>query len=143
MDPATIGAAAVGLLAPYMVEAGKGAAKKAGEQGLQKVEDLLGAIRGKLSRTDDLFGQQAMARLEAKPTDPGRQQTLAQVLDEAAEVDPAFRQELERLIKSAQQDQRVVQMGQIYGNAQVGNVTTIGHISGDVHIGQPGAAPPR
>ena len=46
MDPVTIGTVAVGLLAPYMVEAGTGAAKVAGEQGLQKVEDLIATIRG-------------------------------------------------------------------------------------------------
>jgi hypothetical protein len=33
-------------------------------------------------------------------------------------------------------------MLRIYGNAQVGSVTTIGH-AGDVHIGQQGPNPPK
>ena len=74
MDPVTIGTVAVGMLAPYMMEVGKGAAKKAGEQGLQKVEDLIVAVRGKFGQTNNQFGQQALERLEAKPTDLGRQE---------------------------------------------------------------------
>jgi hypothetical protein len=141
MDPLTIGAAAAGLLAPYLVEAGKGAAKKAGEEGLRKVEDVLGAIRRHFDGTGNQFGQQALARLEAKPSDAGRQRTLAQVLDEAAEEDPTFRTELERLTDTARHDERVVQILRIYGQAQVGSVTTIGH-AGDVHIGHAPPNPP-
>jgi hypothetical protein len=143
MDHITIGTAAVALLAPYLAEMGKGAAKKAGEQGLQKVEALLGMVRRKFSVADNHFGEQALERLEAKPLDAGRQQTLAQVLDEVSEADPSFREDLEQLTQAARQDQRVIQMVHVYGNAQVGNVTTIGHNSGDVNIGQPGPIPPR
>ena len=57
MDPVTIGAAAAGLLAPYLVEAGKGAAKKTGEEGLRKVEDVLGAIRRHFDGTGDAAGE--------------------------------------------------------------------------------------
>ena len=72
----TIGAAATGLLAPYLVEAGKGAAKKAGEEGLRKVEEMLSAVRRQFDRTGNQFGRQALVRLEAKPSDTARQQAI-------------------------------------------------------------------
>lgn len=138
----TIGTAAVGLLSPYLVEIGMGAAKKAGEQGLQKVESLFAAVRGKLGQLRSPHGQLALERLEIKPSDPRRQRALADILDELAEEDPSFRQQLEHLTRTAREDQRVVQILNISGNAHVGNVSTFGHVDGDVHIGEPGTHSP-
>jgi hypothetical protein len=128
MDPA-IASAAASMLAPYLAKAGDAAAKKAGELAIGQLGPLYQAIRRKFDRDADAYAQQTLARLEEQPTAEGRQQALATVLAEKAEGDPAFGQEVTRLVQGLSQDTAVVQvLTNVYGQARVRNITNIGQL---------------
>src|SRR5262249_28610976 len=102
MDPATLAAAAVGLLAPYLTEAGKAAAKKAGEGAGGQLDALLSAILRKFGLEQDAYASQTLSRLEQQPDTESRRRALADVVAEKAEADPDFKLELERLVEAVQ-----------------------------------------
>ncbi len=127
---------AVAILAPYLTDAGKEAAKKAGDAAGQQVEALLGAIRRRLSSEQDSYGQQALERLEHQPEAEGRRQTLTDVLAEKAAADPAFATELERLVQEARQDPATSRfLTQVYERGKVDQLFNIGSVQ-TLNVGQ-------
>ena len=130
MDISLIATAAAAMLAPYLSEAGKAAAKKAGEKAWEKVAGLYQAIRRKFAADKDDYAQKTMERLEAQPTAEARQVALADVLAEKAQTDPAFAQELARLVQGAAEDRAVVQiLTQVYGEGRVGKIINVAQAS--------------
>jgi hypothetical protein len=128
MEPTALAAAAVSIVAPYLAEAGKAAAKKAGEAAVSRVEAVLGAIKAKFQADQDEFAEQTLARLEAQPEAEGRRGSLADVVAEKAAADPAFAQELERQVEAAQQNPATQQfLTQVYGGT-VGEIFNIGSV---------------
>lgn len=94
-----IAVAAVGLLAPYLKQAGEAAAGRAGEAATAGVQKLLAFLRNKLG--DDQQAEEALTELEKQPEDTGHQNELIRVLDKRATNDPDFGDELKRLIDEA------------------------------------------
>jgi len=93
-----IAAAVIALLSPYLAEAGKSIANKAGDATLEGVKALHDAIRRRF-RGDD-FASKTLDRAEEQPESEARKQSLAEVLDEMVKADPAFARELEELLKN-------------------------------------------
>ncbi|MCI5212572.1 MAG: hypothetical protein D3910_28145 [Candidatus Electrothrix sp. ATG2] len=97
MDVATITAATVGFLGPYLVKAGDAVAKKAGEKTIEAVGPLYQAIRKKFR--GDSYAEQTLSRVEEKPKSEARMAALQGVLNEKVENDQDFTKLLEQLIE--------------------------------------------
>jgi hypothetical protein len=129
MDTAQIVTAAAALLGPYLAKAGEAVAKKIGEAVWDKVANLHQAIRRKFSKDKDEYAQKTLQRLEEQPTNEGRQAALADVLEEKAQTDPAFAQELAQLVRTTAEDKHVSQfLTQVYDQAQVDKIINIGQV---------------
>ena len=138
MDPTALAGAVVAMVAPYLAEAGKAAAEKAGESAASHVGGILGVIRRKFGADDDEYAQQTLARLEEQPQAEARRRSLADLLAEKLEAEPAFREELERLVQGARRDTQTMQfLTQVYGG-QVGEVFNIGSVQ-TLNVGRQGS----
>jgi hypothetical protein len=95
-DPNQLANLAVLALSPYLIEAAKGAAGKAGEEAYESSKKLLSTLRNKLFKRDT----KVLARLEADPTNP---ENLAEVRISLANIlknEPSFQEELEALLQA-------------------------------------------
>ena len=128
MDEAGMAATALALVAPYLAEGGKELAKKVGAEAGSRVVKLWDAVRGKLA------GKDALADVEAKPADQRRWSALEVQLEKALEADPAFRDQLTKLVEAIPEKERVAiqQIANVTGNQNVstqtagsGNVVTL------------------
>jgi hypothetical protein len=130
MDPATIALTVAGLLAKKALEA---AAGKAGEGAWAALGRIADAVRARFHGDREVTD--TLERLEAKPTSQGRTQELAEVLQDRLATDRGFAVELARLIEEAKAEpQTAAFVTTVQDNAQVGKVTNIGQITGDVHL---------
>lgn len=130
MDPATIALTVAGLLAKKALEAAGG---KAGEGAWAALGRIADAVRRRFGGDSEVT--ETLERLEAKPASQGRTQELAEVLQPRLEADPAFAAELARLVEQAKTEPPVASfVTTVQGNAQVGKLTNIGQVSGDVHL---------
>ena len=130
MDPATLGALAVSIVAPYLTEAGKAAAAKIRrETASDQVENLLTRCGASLEQIRDAYaGTERFARLEQQPDAETRKRALADVVAEKAEADPAFKDELAHAVEAARTSPGTMQfLTQVYGG-QVGEILNIGSV---------------
>ena len=129
-DPFTataLAGAAVALVAPYVAEAAKAGAKKAGEAAASGVGALWTKLRARL------VGAGAAAKvekLEAAPDDPKRQTILAGELEELFEQDAAWRAEIAELVAelgggATVAEQRMTQVGSDNVGVQAAGQNTI------------------
>ena len=84
MDPATLAAGAVGALVPYLAEAGKELAKKAGGAAWEGAGKLWTLLRSKLTRPEQ---QSALADLETHPDNKNVQGAAIWQLEKALAED--------------------------------------------------------
>jgi hypothetical protein len=135
MDVAQLGAAIASLLAPYLPQIGQAAANTATELAPEAVQAVYQAIRRKFAADHDADAERTLDALAARPTSDARQAALAEVVAEKAQADAAFGQELARLANGAMREPGVVQqLINVYGQARVGKITSIGSVRGDVTI---------
>ena len=128
MDPNVVAVAAASLLATKL---GEGFAGEAGKSAWGAAKRLFGLVQSKFE--DDPEATAALEDLQAEPPDESRIRAVAEALRDQAERDERFRAELEALVAAAEQDQsRPEALTQIFGNARVGKVVTIGDVHGDV-----------
>lgn len=95
-DPYQLANLAVLALSPYLIEAAKGVAGKAGEEAYEGSKKLLSALRDTIFKSD----KKALARLEADPTNP---ENLTEVRISLANIlrnEPSLQEELEALLQS-------------------------------------------
>ncbi|HTR13993.1 MAG TPA: hypothetical protein VMI72_12265 [Roseiarcus sp.] len=93
MDPATLAAAAVSFVAPYLISLGKEAAKgAAGEAG----KSAWGWIKGKLVSP---LGAAAVEEAEKAPQEPENMQALQAALTKALKADPDAAKALEEMLQ--------------------------------------------
>jgi len=122
------------LLGPSLAKAGETVAGKLGEAMWDKTATIYQAIRRKFDSDGDAYGQASLERLGADPTNEGRQRALASVLQEKADEDASFAEELMRLVKQASRDPAAPQfLNQVYDGGQVDKIIQIGQ-AGQVHI---------
>lgn len=126
MDPTSLAAAAVTAVVPYLVDAGKGLAGKAGEDAWEQGKKLWTLLRQKLSGTAQ---SGALDDLSAQPGDDDLQAVARVQLRKALAADEAFAQALAALLPVVQSDTR--QAMQVTGDNNtslqaVGSTVTIG-----------------
>jgi hypothetical protein len=130
MDPAAIALTVAGLLAKKALEA---AGAKAGEGAWAVLGRIAETVRTRFSGDQEVT--ETLARLEAKPTSPGRTAELAEVLQPRLEADPGLAAELTRLVEHAKAEPQIAAfVTTVQDNAQVGKVTNIGQVTGDVQF---------
>jgi hypothetical protein len=94
MDPASISAAVVAFLAPYLAEGGKAAAKKVGEK---IVDALERRFQGQI------VPETALADMKDEPQDPDNQASLRKEIKKALRSDADFQAELTSLLEEAEE----------------------------------------
>jgi len=130
MDPATLALTAAGLLAKKALEAAGG---KAGEGAWATLGRFAETIRAKFR--GDPEATETLDRLEAKPESQARTAELAEILQPWLEADPQLVAELTRLVEQAKaQPQTAAFVTTVQDNAQVGKLTNIGQVTGDVRL---------
>lgn len=130
MDPATLALTAAGLVAKKALEAAGG---KAGEGAWASLGRISEAVRARFR--GDPEATEALQRLEAKPDSQARTAELAEVLQPRLEADPQLLAELTRLVEEAKAaPQAAAFVTTVQGNAQVGKLTNVGQVTGDVHL---------
>lgn len=97
MEPATLAAASVVALAPYLAEAGKGLTTKAGEAAWHGCTELWGLLKAKLTRPEQ---QAALNELEAQPGDADVQAAARVQIRKAAASDPELLRAMAEMLKS-------------------------------------------
>jgi len=129
----TIATGAIAVLGPYLAEAGKGFAQKAGETLAETASSLYGMIKAKF--TGDSDAEQALAVFEAKPESPGRVLALKEVLTEKMNSDADFAAAVNKLVEQAKSsDSRNLIVFGDRNIATSGDVTGSTFITGDNNI---------
>jgi len=105
MDPATIAAAAIAVLAPYVKDAGQELLKTVGEVGVEKTKGLLTWLRQRFA--GDPAAASDLARFEKDPVK--FEAVLQSTLEERAEADTAFAADLTQRVNDVRSTIRVVQ----------------------------------
>jgi hypothetical protein len=130
VDPGTVALTVAGLLAKKALEAASG---KAGEGAWAALGRIADAVRTRFRADPEIT--EILERLEARPTSEGRTQELAEVLQERLVAEPSFAAELARLVEQAKAEpQTAAFVTTVQDNAQVGRLTNIGQVTGDVHL---------
>ncbi len=125
MEPATLAAAAISFVAPYLISLGKVAAKgAAGEAG----KSVWTWIKGKLVSP---AGAAAVADAEAAPQEPENMQALQAALTKALKAEPDAAKALEDMLKEhgaslSTQTASVIGDSNKVGQASGGSTVTIG-----------------
>jgi hypothetical protein len=123
MDAAVLAASAVGVLAPYLVEGGKEAAKTMGKEAAAAGLQLLGWLRERLTGA----GGEALGDVEKEPADADAQAALRVQVKKLLEREPALAAELERLVSEAEKERPA---GVTQSNVQAGDQNRAANVSG-------------
>lgn len=126
MDPVSLAAAAVGLLAPFLQRIGEKTAEEVSqtlsEEAVPALKRLFNGLKNRL-RPGSYAGNQ-LEGVEERPDSAPRQEALRDALVEEFEADPAFAAEVESLVKEAE----------AAGGVRVITATDAGVVAGgDVH----------
>ncbi len=133
-----VAGSAVALLAPYLAEAGKAGAKKAGEAAWGKARQLVQLIQNKFAGQP--YAEQTLERLKEKPDSPGRRTALTNLLAEEMETDSDFAASVTRIVRSITTRKTEVRQD-VRGNQ---NITVGGDVSGStLGIGDEAPRRPR
>ncbi len=126
MEPLSITVAT--LIATYAAQAVGGDLGHAAASALKK---MVGLVRGKLHGNDP--AQAALTAAEQSSRDPASADALAGPLDAAVKSDEEFRSQLEELVQTLRSDPGIGKfVTTVSGNAQVGKITNIGNVTGNV-----------
>ncbi len=122
------------LLAPYLASLADGYVTKAGEAAFDGTKSLMKAIRDKFAHDGDQYAEQSLQRLQDRPDDEGRQSALRSILQDKADADSAFAEDLKRLVTAVTGRQRVGSfLTQVYGGevGKIVNIQTAGTVTLD------------
>jgi len=128
MDPVTIGAAVVAILAPYAADAGKELVKTVGEVGLEKAKGLMTWLKQQFA--GDPVASSDLSRFEKDPEKFAS--GLEETIEQKASEDPAFSAELTNRVKAAAPTITIVQRYKKATNmtgAKLGDVRGAANIS--------------
>lgn len=138
MDPISLAGTVVGLIAPRLAKASVEVARDAGVSALDKVDDLVDTVRGKLA--GDPRRKEALDQLETAEAGEAEQERVKNILVGEIAADEEFAKLLERLVEESGPskggfDVRV-------GGDNSGNITNIGPGSQVGNISAGGGTPP-
>ncbi|HEX6519488.1 MAG TPA: hypothetical protein VF070_05655 [Streptosporangiaceae bacterium] len=126
MEPLSITVAT--LIATYAAQAFGGQLGQAAASGLK---NLVGLVRRKLTGND--HAQTVLAAAVESAQGPAGADALAEPLDAVLKNDEEFRSQLEELVNALRSDPEIGRfVTTVSGNAQVGKITNIGTVTGDV-----------
>jgi hypothetical protein len=118
MDPVTLSAAAVVLLATSF---GTGFAQEAGKSTWDAIQNVGRSIRARLGRDDER--RRALAELEASPDDPAKRAAVAEYVCHDIEADKEFAEHIASLVSAVQShDSGRTLIAQATGGAKQANV---------------------
>jgi hypothetical protein len=118
MDPLSLSVAVL------LAKALGSAAEEAGRGATDAFGRLVTTVRKRFA--DDEGAQSALVAVERDPANEASTRILATAIERAS-ADPAFRGELEELVREAERDPRVGQfVTEVRDNAQVGKIVNIG-----------------
>ena len=123
MDPATLAAAALTLLAPYLAKAGETMAEKIGESLPENARKLWAATSAKFRGKP--AAEEAVKDLAQNPVDEDNQAAFRKELKKALTEDPEFFLALNGLLKKAQKES-------IQNSAVAGDNSTAINVGGSV-----------
>ena len=128
MDPITsLAASAVAALAPYLAEVGKEFAKETGKAAASKIGVLYQALKTRLKKKPTV--KEALADLEANPSNEDAKAALRLQLTKQMNADPTFRDTLRKLLDEIKQDKDSISfLTQVYGG-EVGQIINAYHIN--------------
>lgn len=138
MDPVSLAGSVVALIAPRLAKAGMEVARDAGVSALDKVDDLVGAVRGKLA--GDPKRKEALDQLETAEAGEAEQERVKNILVGEIATDEEFAKLLERLIEESGPPQGGFNVR--VGGDNTGNITNIGPGSHVGNISAGGGTPP-
>jgi type II secretory pathway pseudopilin PulG len=113
IDPATLAAAVVTVLSPYLAEAAKAGATKVGEAVVGGAGKLYQTLKKRLSGSAE---EKALVKLEVAPEKPDAQAALRLFLEERLATDPDLLAELADLVKEARPGVSIQQIANITGD---------------------------
>jgi cell division septum initiation protein DivIVA len=132
IDIATIAAAAVTILSPYLVRTGKEAAEKAAEAAWKKASEIHQAIKARLGEEGDDYALRTLQRFEANPE--RRRDAMQDVIEEVLDKDSDFARCLFSLLREADGAHAGATFNvTIFGGA-VGEVINIDRLQGGLTI---------
>lgn len=148
MDPLTLAATAVSMIAAYFARVGDSAAEKIGADLAGSLGERLGQLyeRIKTKVSGDRFAEPTLERLEQQPDSGLRQAALAEILAELVTTDASFADDLSRLISAsrAASDATLTQIADAGAVALRGTVNMRGmYVAGrDMTINRPAGEQP-
>jgi len=121
VEPVSLAALAVGLLAPYLTKTAEGFATRTGAALADKAADKVGALYQVLRKqfNDDPYAEQTLDRVEEKPDSEERRAALQGVLAEKIESDPDLAETVNRLVKEAEAARAESITQTVYGDRNV------------------------
>jgi hypothetical protein len=137
MDPAALAAAATALLVPFLSKVGQGIADQAEKKLPEHVEQIWEAVLAKFKGKP--AAEASAGDLKAKADEEDNQAAFAIQLKKALKDDPAFADELTRLLQAAQNATGTTTgisgtaTGQ--GSAAAGQIHVGGSVGGSVVVG--------
>lgn len=139
-----IALAAASLLGPFVAKGAEEFAKTVGLGAAKAVGNIADLVRARFGEKQNDFGEKALERTGDKPEDTRRIETLAEVIREEAESDPAFAAELTRLVEDAKAVPELAQSVKSFttniGGDNLGNITNVAD-AGSFTVGSPRAEP--
>jgi hypothetical protein len=136
VDPTILAGQALALLSPYLTRLGDAALHQAGEAAAQHAEAIISAIRRQFGADHDGFAEQTLDAVLKQPDDASPKQALQGIVASKVEKDPAFKSELERLLKEATDNAQTQQfLVQVYGHGKVNEIFQI-HTVNTLNVGR-------
>ncbi len=137
MDPTALAAAATAFLVPFLSKVGQGIADQAEKKLPEHVQKVWEAILAKFKGKPAAEG--SAGELQAQANDQDNQDAFAVQLKKALKDDPAFAEELNRLLQTAQNaDGKAAGVsGAVAGQGSVaaGHIQVGGNIGGSLIVG--------
>lgn len=113
--------------------AAEGFVKEAGKSSFAALKPIYEWVKSKLG--GDMQATDTFGKLVANPKDPTHTSEVAKALSARLEADPSLKEELTRLLATAEQDRQTHGfVVQVMDNAKVGKITNIGTIIGTVNF---------
>ena len=133
MDPATLAAAAVSFVTPYLLDFAKNLGTDAASEGSKSVWAW---IKGKLASP---AGAEAVGDAERDPKDPANALALQAALTKALKADPVAAKALEDLLETSGASLSSQSMNFV-GDGNVGGQAS-GHSNVSINVDRPGSSP--
>ncbi len=127
MDPTSLAATVVAVLAPHLAKAGEKLAEETGKAVAEKIGSLYQALKTRFENKP--AAQEALTDLEANPKNEDAKGALRRQLEKQMVTDRSLKETLEKLLGDIDKDEKSMSfLIQVYG----GEIKNISQIAGNV-----------